>query len=160
MATLFQAGIQSTLRVAVAGAGFPPASDFNNVIFDGNQAPLRLWNKGYIQVPPIPPLGPGGLAYPVLAIEGSRNYPDSPNPPLFLLSGRSMSGGVLSTPWHIVPTAPFQRGASQGFGGVITYQNRYFYGINFTDPNNNTDSGYPPVVYNQAINFAILKNSG
>lgn len=160
MATLFQAGIQSTLRVATAGAGFPPASDFNNVIFDGNQVPLRVWNKGYLSIPPIPPIGSGGLAYPILQIDGSAQYTQTANPPLFFVLQRSEGASQTYSAWHQVPTVPFQRGGSQGAGGVITYQNRFFYGINFTDPNNFTDSGYPPVVYNMRLNFCILKNSG
>jgi hypothetical protein len=155
-------------RVAIGAGGASPfvvsssgdalSVGFENLIFNGNQQPLRLWNKGFVTVNPIPKLGPGGLPLPIVFRDDRYTYPTPTGSPVFIIAGKNAFGSLpLQTPWHRVAD-PLSKGSSQGFGGVISNSDKKFYGLNFSDPNNNTDQGYPAVVYPTYINFCIFKN--
>lgn len=49
---IFQSSAASPLRISVAGSDAASAQ-FNQLIFDGNQPPLRLWSTGWIAVVPL-----------------------------------------------------------------------------------------------------------
>lgn len=46
---IINSGAASPLRISVAGVDAATA-EFNALIFDGNQSPLRLWGTGYVTV--------------------------------------------------------------------------------------------------------------
>ncbi len=146
----------------VSSGGDAGSVDFTNLIFDGNQQPLRLWNRGYVTVNPV---AKGALPLPVPQVDPTMSYSTPFGSPVFIVVGRSAQVNdigltlPLTTPWHRVAD-PLAKGSGQGFGGVISNADKLFYGLNFQDPNNNTDSGYPPNVAPTYVNYCIFKNYG
>lgn len=132
----------SPLRVAAVGYDANNA-EFDELLFDGNQPPLRLHHIGYVFVDDLDynnlaPAWTASVAYPPLS-----GYPQ------FCVMSRKTnqtSYGVTT----FLPAPAFRAGASGG-GGVITPDK--FWGINW-------DRKYPfpygPTY--RYVNFAIFKN--
>lgn len=138
----------SPLRVSVAGVDAATA-EFNDLIFDGNQSPLRLWGTGYVLVDGVTfnewtagqnareATGPTVLATPA----GTT--------PVFMVMVRLNDTGtsVLSTPTFT--SAGFQ---DQGGGGICSGS---FIGISFARGAPGSPTALPFQLF---CNYAVFKN--
>lgn len=146
----------SPFRVAAAGSDADTADTFD-LLFDGNQSPLRLGQKGTFA---LPYNSAANLAPAV--IPSSPVILQHPSPAgrhcLFTVTGYGSgvsvfvpngSGGSVNVT-YIAGTTPFRNGTLEGIGGVIT--NTAFYPVNFYRQQNLSAWG-PTYFY-----FHIFKN--
>jgi hypothetical protein len=149
----------SPLRVSVAGVDAAGA-EFNDLLFDGNQSPLRLWGTGWAFAQGFSQNDYSGgkninEGTPVLVLQtppGTRS--------IFICnsafqSGATPANGRNQPPWRNVGTA----GTSGGGGGICSTDavgaNMYFVPVCF-----NTGLPTQPTVpgNGQYNNYAIFKN--
>jgi hypothetical protein len=132
-------GVASPFRVAVSGVDAASA-DFDQLIFDANQQPLRVWANGYFNASLIP-YGTAGLAMPTF---GLTTYACPAGQfPLFNVMFRPGDGGASD----FLQTA-------KGIGGVINESDRGFYALSFL-----RQAG-PSTVSTHYCNYLIFKNYG
>jgi hypothetical protein len=140
----------SPLRISVAGADALTAQ-FNDLIFDGNQPPLRLWGAGFTTVPGITwneHLGgknlSEGTAIPVVAVPAGLT-------PVFMTHWRKDDGlGRLFTP-------SFQgsnNGLIGGGGGGIC--SGFFCAACFATGAPGAPDSLPPGTF---VNYCVFKNA-
>jgi len=144
--TIDCAGAISPFRVSAAGVDVDSA-EFNNLIFDGNQSPLRLWGTGYGAV--------AGISYDdwffgkniVSSIIIAGPSTPSGTTPVFMTMWRPAAGGFLKTPIFI------NSHSVAGGGGGFSSGN--FCGLSFS-------VGFPSAPTTPAsniyVNYAIFKN--
>lgn len=145
-----QGNSASPFRVSGGGVDAGTADTFD-LLFDGNQSPLRVWSTGYVVATPLEPSnsaiafmtsGPGVIAAPagqapIFVIAGRKNN-SSPNPPSLNTVYHTMGGG--------------------GFGGIIAFNQ--FFAVNFGRNVYNGNDGalsFDATVY---VNFCIFRNIG
>jgi len=116
----------SPLRVSASGVDASGAS-FESLLFDANQAPLRVYLNGWMSVPFVPN-GAGDLA---LSASGP-SYPDDGRHPLFLVMWWQPSGGVNNAGQGNSPygTSPCRRGTT-GWGAGASVGGGILTGISF-----------------------------
>jgi hypothetical protein len=132
-------GASSPFRVSVSGADVNSA-DFDQLVFDGNQMPFRIWKNGYMNANLIP-AGTTGLA---IATQGLLTYACPTGQfPMFNVMWRIPDGtpsDVLRTPKEV--------------GAMINESDRNLYSLSFAKQSNSTSPG-------QAYcNYLIYKNYG
>lgn len=129
----------SPLRVSAAGFDANLA-EFEDLLFDGNQPPLRLHHVGYVQ---IADKNPSNLAP---AIISSAVFPPLPGYPQFCVMSRqtSSTGTVLDL-------RTVYRAGQAGAGGVVNPG--VFWGVDWNQKF--ADGGAPSYTH---INFCIFKN--
>lgn len=142
------------MRVSVAGVDASLAQ-FNNLIFDGNQPPLRLAGTGYVLVTVV--------AFTSNSNGSFANGPSVPitpsgTTPIFLTSVRQPTTGAVNPGAVGNDNSPaFRTYNSYGMGGAIydTGSSKVFTGINFNRDNggNGLFGGGQGIV-----NYAIMKN--
>lgn len=142
----------SPLRVSVAGVDAALA-EFNNLIFDGNQSPLRLSSTGYVVV--------GGISYNDYTIGGKNTNEGSPvlvlatpagTTPIWFSGFTKNAGDPFQSMWHV-------NNLSQGTGSSICQSsgNNYFIGVNHQIGAPGTPTVPGASAY---ISYAIMKNYG
>lgn len=141
----------SPFRVSVAGVDAASA-EFNDLIFDGNQAPLRLWGTGWMTI--------GGISYNDFiggknintSHTGSFSTP-SGTFPVFMTMWRNSSD-----PNNLIYTPSFQTAANNanqgGGGGGIC--GGVFKGFNSNHGLPSSPSSPAPDAY---VNFCVFKNT-
>jgi hypothetical protein len=136
-----QGGASSPFRVSVATVDVATAA-FDQLIFDGDQMPFRIYANSYIQANLIPSSASGGLAY---ATQGPAVYATpSGQFPMFNVMWRIPDGTAsdkLKTPKQI--------------GGVINSVDGKFYGISYAKQS----AGVGSISY-AYCNYLIYKNYG
>jgi hypothetical protein len=120
------------------------SADKFDLLFDGNQSPLRIWGTGYVVATPLEPdnLAPAWVT-PGPAVIASP----AGQSPIFVVSGRN-SFDVSKTVYHDTGNA--------GFGGIIA--SNQFFAINFS--RNVYRDGvliFDSTIY---VNFCIFRNIG
>lgn len=138
----------SPFRISAAGVDALSA-EFNDLIFDGNQPPLRLWISGYTTVEGMSRDEYNGGQN---IREGSGIGPfttPSGTTPVFLVNAKTSSAGI-DTGRVKLPT--FNSGLGSGGGAICS---GYFIGVSFTLGFPATPSARPPFDY---INYAIFRN--
>lgn len=151
---ILQGGGGSPLRISVAGVDASGAQ-FNNLLFDGNQPPLRLWSTGYVTIPVIDQLNVATAFFtdgPVVPVSPSGTTP------IFFLSVRQPNTGAINPGGVGNSNSPaFRTYNAYGLGGGIfnVSGSNVFSGLNF-----NRDNGSSGLFgANQGVvNFAIMKN--
>lgn len=149
-------GGSAPFRVSVSGVDAVGAQ-FDQVIFDANQAPLRLYTRGYLGMSPI---GTSDITQAIVQLASSRPTTPSGTNPLFAVMWRSqqLSGdpegphddGSIQhvTPgYHYLKLTPAR---GQGGGGGIMGTDG-FYTVNWC----RQETGY---YYPNYVNFAIFRN--
>jgi hypothetical protein len=138
----------SPLRISVAGVDAATAQ-FNALIFDANQPPLRLWGTGYVGVMGITfnqrsagkTMNEGSVVRVVAVPPGFS--------PIFLTHWRVDDGiGRVFTP----SSQSFSTVTGGGGGGVCS---NYFVPIAFSVGPPGVPDGYPPTTY---VNYCVFKN--
>lgn len=162
---IIQATGGSPLRVSVAGVDASLA-EFDNLLFDANQQPLRLAQNTYMQVALIPDANnPGQNIAETTGPPVAVTYPAGTTP-LFLVAVRqpyqtNVSGGYVFTPGTVRTPGYYVGGlgpsGDHGGGGAIC--SGYFIGVtcsyhNQTGPNEQNIDRHVPTL----VNFAIFKN--
>lgn len=137
----------SPFRVSVAGVDVDSA-EFNDLIFDGNQSPLRLWGTGWGSV--------SGISYDDWAVGGKNVVsaiiaagPTTPSgtTPVFMTMWRPAVGGFLRTPI-------FRNTHSVGAGGGGLSSGN-FCGLSFSVGSPGSPSTPAGDIY---VNYALFKN--
>ena len=148
---IIASGVASPFRVSVAGVDASNA-EFNDLIFDGNQQPMRLYATGYETVPTIANGDTANIAHAVLA--SGPSTPAGTNPLFMVMWRHNASGGdtlLLKTP-QLSPSVPFSVTAGSGGGGA--YEDGAFRALSCgRDP-----SGGAFYTQDNIINYAIFKN--
>lgn len=155
---IIQSNATSPFRVSVIGVDASGAQ-FNNLIFDGNQPPLRLWATGYVQPLPLGFSNPDTATFadsaPIIATPSGKT-------PIYFLSTRQPLGPNTLNPGGVGNgnCSAFITYNSYGEGGLISIGagsggSNLFTGMNFNRDSliGNQFSNIPAVV-----NFAIMKN--
>jgi hypothetical protein len=135
-----QGGASSPFRVSVATVDVATA-DFDQLIFDGNQQPFRIWSTNYIAADLIP-YGTAGLAMPTKSTLQTYACPAGQFP-MFNIMYRIPDGSpsdVLRTPRSI--------------GGMIDAADRYLYALSFGKQSGPTTISYA------YCNYLIYRNYG
>lgn len=147
-----QAG-SSPFRVSRSGVDATGA-DFEQVLFDANQAPLRLWSRGYTTMPKIEN---GNIAPAQYVWASSRPATPAGTDPLFLimwrcqkLSGDPAGPHTDGSIQHVTPGYHNLGTIDAGGGGGVMGKSA-LYAINFC----RQSAGY---YYQNYINFAIFRN--
>lgn len=145
----------AVMRVSVAGVDASLAQ-FNNLIFDGNQPPLRLWGTGFVTIPVIDALNNAGAFF----TDSTLALPTVPagTVPIFLTSVRQPNTGAPN-PGGVgnQNTPSFRTLNAFGLGGAIFNVS----GVNvFTGINFNRDNSVSGLFGSNkgVVNFAIMKN--
>lgn len=153
---VIQGGGVSPLRISVVGVDASSAQ-FNNLIFDGNQPPLRLWGVGYVT---SAPLASGSGATVTSGSPATVITTPSGAFPLFLTMVRQpLAGGSPVNPGAVgnQNTPAFRTLNNYGSGILINNSgsNNLLYGINF-----NRDNPTNGLFGTQSCicNYAVLKN--
>lgn len=151
---ILQGGSGSPLRISVAGVDASGAQ-FNNLLFDGNQPPLRLWSTGSVLVPPIDQLNIATAFF-----TDGPTVPVSPSgtvPIFFVCVRQPVTGAPNPGAVGNSNTPPFRTYNAYGMGGGIfnVGGSNVFSGLNFNRDNgvNGLFAGSPCIV-----NYAIMKN--
>lgn len=132
-------GVTSPFQVSVSGVDVNSAA-FNQLIFDGNQQPYRVWANSYIAANLIP-YGAAGVVAPTA---GPTTYScPSGQFPLFNVMWRIPDGS---------PSDYLKTGKE--VGGVIDQTDRKFYGISFARQTSPSGASYA------YCNYLILRNFG
>ena len=143
----------SPMRISIAGVDAVGAN-FDQVVFDANQAPLRLWTKGYVAIDPIPSAYPQILMY---AEASSRPTTPAGKFPLFAIMFRCQSligdknGAHTDGPVHRA-SAGYHRMGTQGQlagGAGAVMGNSRLNALTFFKGENH---------YTTYVNFAIFRN--
>lgn len=152
---IIQSGGASPFRVSVAGVDAAGAQ-FNNLIFDGNQPPLRLFATGFVTIPVVDALNNAAAFF----TDSALTLPVVPagTVPIFLCQVRQPNTGAPN-PGAVgnQNTPAFRTLNAFGLGGAIFPVGgvNVFTGINFN--RDNTVNGL--FAGNQGVvNFAIMKN--
>lgn len=145
-----QGSSASPFRVSGGGVDAGTADTFD-LLFDGNQSPLRVWSTGYVAATPLEPAnlapalvtpGPGVIAAPAgqapIFMLAGRQFNSSPNPP------------TLNTVYHA--------SGGGGFGGIIA--NNQFFAVNFRRNVYNGNDGALALNGLVYVNFCIFRNIG
>jgi hypothetical protein len=145
---IIDSNASSPLRIAVAGVDAATAQ-FNALIFDGNQPPLRLWGTGYVLV--------SGTTYNQFL--GGKNTSEAtasgsfPTPagttPVFMVMTRLNDGGV-----SFLQTPTFAGSSRQNTGGGAICSGS-FIGVSFAVGAPGAPDALPPQNYS---NYCIFKN--
>ena len=152
---VFKGGGSAPFTVAAAGRDADgDRSDFENLIFNGNQPPLRLWGKSVVVVPGIQA---NNNAIGVIAKGGSIMPTPAGLWPLFCVVGQFTSDAGPSKRPITGPFFTSPSGYGSGFGGALS-SDGYFYGVNFTT--RRTPQGETPQSLAYQIYYAIFKNYG
>lgn len=133
-------GASSPFRVSVAGADVNSA-DFDELIFDGNQMPFRIWANNYIQANLIP-YGTSGLAMATKSTLQTYSCPAGQFP-MFNIMWRVPDGSpsdTLKTPKEV--------------GAMINDADRYLYALSFAK------QAGPSTISYAYCNYLIYKNYG
>lgn len=145
----FDASAASPLRISVAGVD-ENGAEFNTLIFDANQSPLRLWANGYINIAGITDANFSGGQNVQEQASGVTFTTPSGNPPAFLIMTKRSDGpsgnpqGALVTPYF---------GSREGGGGGMC--SNQFVGANFHAGIIGTGATPGPTCY---VNYAVFKN--
>lgn len=132
-------GVASPFRVSLSGVDVGSA-DFDQLIFDGNQMPFRVWSNNYMNANLIP-YGAGGFAN---YTAGPATYScPSGQFPMFNVMWRSGDGSASD----VLRTA-------KEIGGMINESDRVFYALAFIRQNN------PSGLSSAYCNYLIFKNYG
>ncbi len=142
-------GGDSPLRISVAGVDVDLA-EFNNLIFDGNQPPLRLSQLTWVYVEGMSWDEWTGGQNTREAVAGAVIASPTGTTPIFFSTGVEISNTFMKTPFHSNTVAG-------GFGASITQSSGTNYAIG-TCHNNGAPA--VPTVRNAGyyVNFAIMKN--
>lgn len=156
---IFQSGAASPLRISIVGAD-ASAAQFNQLIFDGNQPPLRLWSSGWLSIVPLQFANTAQVLYqdgPTLPVAPSGTVP------IFFTITRQqelvgVGGGItspLNGPANRTYDASGMAGAVFNVGG-----SNIFTGLNFNRDNSvggiyGTNTGSPVL---GVVNYAIMLN--
>lgn len=132
----------SPLRVAAVGYDANNA-EFDELLFDGNQPPLRLHHIGYVYVDDLDyanlaPAWTASVAYPPL-----NGYPQ------FCVMSRKTNS--TNNGQSTLKPQPACRGGGSGGGGVVTPNK--FWGVNW-----DRKYPFPSGPSYRYVNFAIFKN--
>lgn len=139
----------SPLRISVAGVDAATAQ-FNALIFDGNQPPLRLWGTGYTTVE--------GMSWNEHA--GGQNIREAAGIPVVATPAGTTP--IFMTMWRLndgqgrLTTPSFQSSANggQGGGGGAICSNQ-FIGTCFTTGAPGAPDARPNFIY---ANYCVFKN--
>lgn len=158
---IFQSGAASPLRISVAGSDAASAQ-FNQLIFDGNQPPLRLWSTGWIAVVPLAFANTAQVLFqdgPTLPVTPSGTVP------IFFTVTRQQElfvggGGGLTSPInepanrtydaHGMAAAEFDVGGSNAFTALNFNRDNSVGGVY------GTNTGSP---VSGVVNYAIMLNA-
>lgn len=146
----------SPFRVSLAGYDAAGAT-FDQVLFDANQAPLKLWYRGYTDIDTVPNYSaPGVIDITYFTTKYAHSRPSTPSGtfPIFALMWRTDYADALH---YISPSYSFHRkyaagvtneSIGLGVGGVMGTDGLYVF---------NTKSTFQQVLSNRAY-FAIFEN--
>lgn len=139
----------SPFRVSVAGVDVSGA-EFNTLIFDGNQSPLRLWATGYINVAGISDsdFSIGGKN---INVDYTGSFPTPSGTTPIFITMHKRSDGPSGNPNGFTVTPYF--GSREGGGGGIC--SGVFVGANFHVGIPGTGSTPGPPAY---CNYCIFKD--
>lgn len=154
---IFQAGGGSPLRISVAGVDAASAQ-FDTLIFDGNQPPLRLWMLGYVTTFPLV----AGNSFNINVASGPSIPTPAGTTPIFFCMKRQTNQGAAGgdTNNNMLPIRSPAANAG-GMGGAVVGSgagsDNVFIGLNFN--RDNASGGF----YNGAadpgiVNYAIMRN--
>lgn len=139
----------SPLRISVAGVDAAFA-EFNNLIFDGNQSPLRLSQLTWVYVEGMSWNEWNGGQNTREALAGAVISTPLGTTPIWLCTITSFGNTFMSTPFHSNPV-------SGGGGSSICQSGGVNYAIGVCHNN-----GFPAIPDDRAagyyINFAVMKN--
>lgn len=144
----------AVMRVSVAGVDVSSAQ-FNNLIFDGNQPPLRLWMSGWVGVPVLA----NGSGSTLVTTQGpSLSVAGGVSPIFFTCVRQPIQSGVVNPGAVGNNNSPsFRTQNNYGCGGTITDVGggvSNFYGMNFNRENPaGTAFGNDGIV-----NYSIMRN--
>ncbi len=117
---IIQGGGSSPIRVSAAGVDANGAQ-FNDLIFDGNQSPMRLHGTGFVALPPINRDIDSVKTIDKLVTGASLPAVPSGTTPMFLVAVRNRSSdteGRLQTPFAIL--GGISDNLFRGGGGAIS----------------------------------------
>jgi hypothetical protein len=138
-------GAGSPFLVSVAGVNADGSTTYNNLIFNGNCPPLRIWSTGFITATQ-PASGALPLPYPVAGPAGFTT--PGGTYPLFLTVGYIPVSGspvrILSTPFRVF-------GGGGGGHGLVVANTGQLFALN---------NGLPSTTTTVFVNYCILRNYG
>lgn len=155
---IFRSNAASPLRISIVGADASSAQ-FNQLIFDGNQPPLRLWSSGWISVVPLAFANTASVLF-----QDGPTLPAAPSgtAPIFLTVTRQQElvgvGGGLTNPINEPANRTYD--ASGMAGAVFNIGSNVFTAMNFNRDNSaggiyGTNTGSPVL---GVVNYAIMLN--
>lgn len=149
---IIQGDATSPFRVSVAGVDAASAQ-FNNLIFDGNQPPLRLWSTGWVSAPTISFSDTNAASFangPFVPVT-----PSGTTPIFFCMVRQPTTSGVVN-PGGVgnSNSTPFRTYNFYGMGGAIADDG----GNLFLGFNCNRDVTGTMFSGDGIVNYAIMKN--
>lgn len=157
---VIQGGGSAPIRVSAAGVSVDGAQ-FNDLIFDGNQPPLRLYATGYTLVPPIY-RGANSVQTIQHVVDYAAPIPQVPDgtTPLFIVATRQRMSEGNTYGYLMTPT---YRGGIDGAGGGGAISNvdgggLRFVALSFTVVH---DEWVPPQPDqpDNLVNYCIFRNA-
>jgi hypothetical protein len=145
----------SPLRVSVAGVDASSAQ-FNNLIFDGNQPPLRLYSTGYVTARVLQASGSDRNTAAIFTNGPPVPVTPSGTTPIFFCMVRQPTSSGVVNPGGVgnANSPPFRTYNFYGLGGsIVDDGGNIFLGFNC-----NRDTTGTMFSADGVINFAILKN--
>ncbi|WP_454629512.1 hypothetical protein [Bradyrhizobium cenepequi] len=148
---LYEAGGGRPLRISASSSVDPTLAEFNDLIFDANQPPLRLWGTGYTQIPGITRnewnFGKNVNEGSPISVFGAPVG----QTPIFMTMWRSGdTSGYVNTPSFKQSTNAVEGGA----GGAICNGNIFVPVCFRVGAPANPDS-YPPLTW---VDYAVFRN--
>lgn len=139
----------SPLRISVMGVDVSGA-EFNTLIFDANQSPLRLWANGFMNIPGITDNDFIGGKNVQEQASGITFSTVSGNPPTFLIMHKRSDGPGGNPNGNLI--TPYFGSREGGGGGMCSNQ---FVGANFLVGIPGSGGNPGPTNY---VNYAVFKN--
>lgn len=137
----------SPFRVSVSGVDVDGA-EFNTLIFDGNQSPLRLWATGFFAVAGITDNDFSGGKN--ISVDHSGSFPTpSGTTPVFITMSRRTDAPGNPNGFTVTPYFGNRNG---GGGGICSGT---FVGANFWVGNVGSGAAPGPIIYS---NYCIFKD--
>lgn len=156
---IFQSDATSPLRISIAGSDAASAQ-FNQLIFDGNQPPLRLWSTGWIAIVPLAFANTAQVLF-----QDGPTLPVAPagTVPIFFTITRQQElvgvGGGITAPVNEPANRTYD---AAGMGGAVFNVGglNVFTALNFNRDNSvggiyGTNTGSP---VSGVVNYAIMLN--
>jgi hypothetical protein len=138
-------GAGSPFLVSAPGINADGSATFDNLIFNGNCPPLRIWSTGFVAATQ-PASGALPLPYPVGGPTGfvtpGGTYPLFLNVGYIPVAGSSVR--ILSTPFRVF-------GGGGGGHGAVMANTGQFFALN---------NGNPALTTTIYVNYCILRNYG